>query len=118
MAVEEVTTALASLAAPLPPAPEGELFTSEQWAILLSICEVFIPALETSEANKTVFRQKEANGNIISEYLGESVIALPAFKPAIHRKLGHYVPASALAPLSHPQYSQHTAWLPGSHRIQ
>ena len=100
MAVEEVTRAMASLAAPLPPAPEGELFTSEQWAILLSICEVFIPALETSEANKTVFLQKEANGNIISEYLGESVIALPAFKPAIHRKLGHYVPASALAPLS------------------
>lgn len=95
-------TELASLAAPLPPAPEGDFFTSEQWAILLSICEVFIPALDASEANTTVFKllPKDANDNTLSDYLTESVIALPAFKPALHRRLGHYVPASGLAPLS------------------
>lgn len=102
MAAEEVMTALATLVAPLPPAPEGELFTPEQWAILLSICEVFIPALDISEANKNAFQllPKDADDNTISDYLAESVATLPAFKPAIHRKLGHYVPASALAPLS------------------
>jgi len=93
---------LISLVAPLPPAPDGDVFTAEQWDLLLAICEVFIPALDTSEANKTVFKfvRKDADEKITSDYLAESVTALPTFKPALHRKMGHYVPASSLATLS------------------
>lgn len=95
-------TALATLVAPLPPGPDGEVFTPDQWKILLSICEVFIPALETSEANKSAFEPlpEGAGDSTISDYLSESVAALSAFKPAVHRKLGHYVAAADRAPLS------------------
>jgi choline dehydrogenase-like flavoprotein len=102
MAAEEAMTALATLVAPLPPGPEGELFTPDQWAILLSICEVFVPALEISEVNKSAFQllPEGADKTTISDYLSESVTTLQGFKPAVHRKLGHYVPTSGLAPLS------------------
>jgi choline dehydrogenase-like flavoprotein len=102
MAVDGTVAGLASLVAPLPPAPEGEVFTQEQWDILLSICEVFIPAIESSNSNKASFKYlpEGANEDTISAYLSEAVSSLPTFKPALHRKLGHYVPASGLAPLA------------------
>ena len=102
MAVQEAIAELAALAAPLPPGPEGEVFSAEQWSILLSICEVFLPALDTSASNKAAFKflPESVNETTVSEYLSESVRALPTFQPALHRKLGHYVPASGLAPLS------------------
>lgn len=98
----EAATELASLVAPLPPAPASDVLTPEQWDVLLSVCEVFIPAIETSDINKAAFKllPEGADETTISEYLSESVTAIPAFKASVHRKFGHYVPASGLAPLS------------------
>lgn len=102
---------LAPLACPLPPAPEGEVFTPEQWRTLLSIADAIIPSVSPkSAANEsdqlpipepeyTVAKDQiqsttfaaSVESNLASKYLGESASSIPGFKEALRRTFGHYV---------------------------
>ena len=64
----EQLSKLAPLAAPLTPAPEGEVLTPDQWKTLISICEVFVPSVQPADSsNKNTLTVPNIEG-IISQY--------------------------------------------------
>ena len=89
-------SSLAALAVPLPPAPPGDVFTAEQWDVLLSICETFVPQLVRHADLEVGAVELPDYDDIVSQitpyvsdhdptptieaFLSESVIALPEFK--------------------------------------
>ena len=112
----ETLSALATLAAPLPPAPEGEVFTSDQWTTLLSICETFVPhlaraadleldAIEIPDFDDVAtdikkFQAEDSTEDAVDDFLAESAIALPGFKESLRRKFLINVPKSGRDGLS------------------
>ena len=112
----ETLSALATLAAPLPPAPEGEVFTTDQWTTLLSICETFVPhlsraadleldAIEISDFDNVTaylkkFQAEDSPEQLVNEFLTESAVALPGFKESLRRKFLSNVPKSGRDGLS------------------
>lgn len=96
------------LASPIPPPPDGEVLTSDQWTTLLAIADTFIPAIQSSSTASTsslsispseyaklserLLTETAGNQNadIVRDYLSESVSSIPAFKDLVHRMLGEY----------------------------
>src|ERR1700743_3781085 len=94
----------ASLVAPLPPPPAGDVLTPDQWTTLLSILDVFIPSItswehedhdngqltvpdaEYSSAKSTIASflpagvAEQAKSNLIQSYLRETASSVPGFK--------------------------------------
>ncbi|KIW34818.1 uncharacterized protein PV07_01571 [Cladophialophora immunda] len=103
MSLIENLSHLASLPAPLPPAPEGEVFTKEQWDTLFSILEVFVPSIpnttSSTEFDKALARLKPYQPEGLSEdvaraYLSEDAVSDPDFRQGVARKFKLYVPPS------------------------
>ncbi|EXJ68355.1 uncharacterized protein A1O5_08147 [Cladophialophora psammophila CBS 110553] len=106
MSLTENLSSIASLPAPLPPAPNGEVFTKEQWDTLFSILEVFIPSIpaasnggRSTEFDKALSRLKPYQPEGVSEdvaraFLSEDPISDPEFRQAVARKFKLYVPPS------------------------
>ncbi|KIW89940.1 uncharacterized protein Z519_09370 [Cladophialophora bantiana CBS 173.52] len=106
MSLTENLSGIASLPAPLPPVPDGEVFTKEQWDTLFSILEVFIPSIpatsnggQSTEFDKALSRLKPYQPEGVSEdvaraFLSENPIADPDFRQVVARKLKLYVPPS------------------------
>ena len=97
-------SSLASLPSPLHEAPEGEVFTKVQWDILFSILEVFVPSITTkslpissSDIDNAVSRVRRflpdgASDDDTKAFLSEDIMANPAFKETVIRKIKLYVP--------------------------
>lgn len=105
----ENLSALASLPSPLPPAPEGDVFTKEQWETLFSMMEVIVPSISTNsldkraslvpstELDKAVSKLKHylpdgLSDEVAGAYLAESPISDPAFRAGVMRKFKLFVP--------------------------
>lgn len=102
---------LAALESPLPPPPPGEVFTSDQWKILLAILDTFIPSITISQsegesrlcvggaeyAESTLTIQdllpSSVDPSIISTYLSESATSIHGLCPSLQRCFGQYVPS-------------------------
>jgi len=110
MSQHDVLSSLASLPSPIPEPPPGEAFTSEQWDVLFSIMEVFLPELSTAaqDADSSIsttqldeamaelrrYLPEGASDDVAKKYLSERTLSDPAFITAIKRKLNQYVPKS------------------------
>lgn len=71
---------LAPLAAPLPPPPEGEFFTPEQWQTLLSIVDTVIPTIRkekriSNKTNEVAIADKSFNATL--DHLQKTVVSAP-----------------------------------------
>ena len=85
-----IPSSLATLATPLPPAPDGEVLTPSQWASLLSICDAFLSPV--SGIDETVhdirpYSTDSTSTTTIRDYLSETTATIPGFKDALHRRL-------------------------------
>lgn len=101
---------LAPLQSVLPPPPEEEIFTPDQWEILFSILDTFIPSITKSPeeesklcvggaeyAESTLSIQKllpsSTDPSMIPTYLSESISSIQDFRPSVRRTFGRYVPS-------------------------
>lgn len=100
---------ISPLTSPLPPPPEGEILTSEQWTTLLAIGDTVIPAIESSSdpsSNKLALSPFEYASTVealqsikapnddtqlIQKYLVECPSSIPALKELLHRTLCEYL---------------------------
>lgn len=100
---------IAPLDSPLPPPPDGDVFTPSQWATLLAIADTIVPAIEASSTHSvnnlsiqpseyTTAVQKIQNvvpdktsPDAVQRYLAEKGSAAPGFKELIHRTFGDYM---------------------------
>ncbi|OAP56183.1 hypothetical protein AYL99_09362 [Fonsecaea erecta] len=106
MSLTENLSHLASLPAPLPPAPETEVFTEEQWDTLFSILEVFVPSIPaTSKAGPSPefhealsklksYLPESASEDVARAYLSEDAVSDPEYRQRIVRKIKLYIPPS------------------------
>ena len=98
------------LEAPLPPLPEGEVFTELQWKTLLSLADVVIPSIKSQDAGKSQNQKtipaaelksslstlKDTIGGsdasrLAEQYLAENASSVPLFREAIHRAFAQFV---------------------------
>jgi len=108
----ESTLGLAPLASPLPPVQLHDTFTPQQWATLLSICEVFVPSITSSgdggkeglisaaefTALTALLEQyvpENESTDLVASYLAESATSNPQFKISLQRRFNLFVPPSA-----------------------
>lgn len=110
MSQHDVLASLASLPSPIPEPPPDQVFTSEQWDVLFSIMEVFLPELSTAaqDADSSIstaqldeamaelrrYLPEGASDDVAKRYLSERTISNPTFISAVKRKLNLYVPKS------------------------
>lgn len=97
---------LAALPTPLPPIPDIEVFSSEQWNILLSICEVFIPSISASNCGSSDYGKackvieavlpESAEEKLAETYLAETVAGSSEFKETLRRRLFKYIPQAQI----------------------
>ncbi|OCT50181.1 hypothetical protein CLCR_06715 [Cladophialophora carrionii] len=92
-------SSLASLPSPRTPAPDGDVFTTDQWDILFSIVEVFIPCIPSSQVDAAVSELKpylpeDASEETARAYLSEDATKSDAFRDAVVRKFKLHVPPS------------------------
>lgn len=121
---------LAPLVGQLPPPPAGDIFAPEQWHILLSIMDTFVPSIteclsekdtklyvQSAEYTRSTLHIKDVlpssvDTSIISTYLAEPASSTHDFRASIHRLFGRYVPSDQLKGLRFILYSLSTR--PGS----
>ncbi len=107
-------TMLASLETPLPLLPANEVFTPEQWQILIGILDTFVPSITNSQCDKESklcvggaeyaesalsiqdLLPSSTDPSIISTYLSESASSIQAFRPALQRSFSQFVAAEQL----------------------
>jgi hypothetical protein len=115
-AMAEPLGLISPLSAALPPPPEGEVLTADQWATLLAIGDAFIPAISSSPKDNTLAvspsdyattvgtltagSKTAENAQLARTYLEERVSDVPACRALIHRTLREYTPADALQGIS------------------
>lgn len=101
---------LASLPSPIPEAPPGQVFTTEQWEILFSLLEVFVPEISTSSSDASssistaqlndalaelrLYLPEGASDELARTYLSQRTVSDPTFIAVIKRKFSLYVPPS------------------------
>lgn len=109
--LEETTLpgVLEHIATALPTGKEGDVFTSDQWATLLSIFEVFFPNLPSNVTNKQNHNSKysaakaeilqylaeDASPESVDQYLSTGFDRV-ALKEALRYRLINYVPQSQI----------------------
>ena len=94
---------------PLPPLPESDLLSAEQWGILAAISATIVPAFSPYTGNRLLqhplrreiyesatrriasISGREANGELVAAYLSESALDHPAFRENVSRLLGHHM---------------------------
>lgn len=108
----------APLANPLPPPPDGEVFTEDQWATLLALADTYIQSITDASAdenslthhgipeeqynkardiglvsipNDAPFSSKDEAEKSVRGFFAESASSLPGFKETLKRVFGHYV---------------------------
>ncbi|KIW70477.1 hypothetical protein PV04_02744 [Phialophora macrospora] len=92
-------SSLASLPSPLPPAPDGEVFTDDQWEILFSIVEVFLPSISSPDIDAAFselkpFLPENASEDEARAYLSEDPTKNDVFRDLVVRKFKLHVPPS------------------------
>ncbi|KAF7503097.1 hypothetical protein GJ744_004306 [Endocarpon pusillum] len=105
---------LAALETPLAPLPADEVFTPEQWEILIGVLDTFVPSITNSQSEKesklcvggaeyaeaTLSIQhlipSSADPFLIATYLSESVSSIQALRPSLQRLFYRSVPAEQL----------------------
>lgn len=108
----------ATLESPLPPPPAGDVFAPDQWQILLSILDTFIPSITNSHSERESKRcvggaeyaesalfiedllPSSIDRSTISAYLSESLISLPESRPKLHVTFGRHIAPDQLKGLS------------------
>lgn len=111
---QPTSSMLAALETPLAPLPADEVFTPEQWEILIGILDTFVPSITNSQSEKqsklcvggaeyaesTLSIQdlipSSADPSLISTYLSESASSIQAFRPSLQRLFCRSVPAEQL----------------------
>ena len=86
---------LASLAAPLPDPPEGDILTPEQWETLIAVCEPFVPAISSTPTDHEKLKSYlpgDADTTMLDEYFNDSLTTEPRFRKSLHRMFSFYVP--------------------------
>lgn len=94
---------------PLPPPPETDLLSAEQWDILAAISATVVPSFSPYSGNRLLqhplrrdvfegakkriasISGRDANDELVAEYLSESAIDLPAFRANVSRLLSDYM---------------------------
>ncbi|KIW81465.1 hypothetical protein Z517_04490 [Fonsecaea pedrosoi CBS 271.37] len=108
MSLVENLSDFSSLPSPLPPAPDGDLFTEQQLDTLFSILEVFVPSIPISATSKAghpteldealaklkPYQPEGASEDVARAYLREDAVSHPDFREAVVRKFKLTVPAS------------------------
>ncbi|OQO05775.1 hypothetical protein B0A48_09869 [Cryoendolithus antarcticus] len=91
---------------PLPPSPEQDPLTAEQWSILAAIADTVVPSFTSSMGNRLLqhplrsqvydtarnriaqLAGASVGSDVITTYLGESATSTPEFRNAVSRLLG------------------------------
>lgn len=103
-----ISTTLASLPSPLSEAPPGQVYTDDQWQILFSILEVFVPDISTSHqdpaasipqaqydaARREVLRYapQSSPDDLADAFLSDKLISSPPFVAYVKRRFQIWVP--------------------------
>ncbi|KAK5948636.1 hypothetical protein OHC33_010395 [Knufia fluminis] len=106
----EDMVAMAAVPAPVPPLSTNEVFTSDQWRTLLSICEVFLPSISSSIIEEKKYAEARskvvgilpdtADDNLADRYLAENVVMSKDFKEALNQRFARYVPQAQVQGLA------------------
>ena len=96
-------------ASPLPPLPDNDVLTTEQWSILSAIADTIVPSFTACKGNRllqhplrreiyeTVERRieqlakPEQDDGLVAKYLGENATAQPEFRDNISRLFAYYL---------------------------
>jgi hypothetical protein len=100
----------ASLPSPLPEAPQEDIFTSDQWAILLAIADTVIPSIQRESNGPTIHQlaitdseyadtvdkikksvQNSPDDKVLTAFLEERPSEVPAFCDLLKRSFAFYV---------------------------
>ena len=102
------------VASPLPPPPDEDIFTPDQWTILLAIADTIVPSIRSKEstdssaqlvlpssdfnAAKSTLQDgldhshsSTAKTDLISTYLEENASSLPGFKDTLKTTFGRHI---------------------------
>ena len=99
---------------PLPPLPERDVLTAEQWGMLAAIADTVVPSFTSSQGNRLLQHplrsevyeaasrriqqlthvQDGAGNDLAAEYIGESATSQAEFKHNISRLLASYMDES------------------------
>ena len=108
------TGMIAPLAAPLPPPPEGDILTADQWTTLLAIGDAVIPAIASSSSQShntlgispaeytsavDVLKSSSTaatNPELAHTYLSERASDIPALKEQLFRQLNQFTPPDSV----------------------
>jgi hypothetical protein len=98
---------IAPLATPLPPPPEGDVFTPDQWRTFYAIADTFIPSISKSGTStltelaipdsklaatkKSIGLIYNSSSELVESYLFENASSIPEFKDLAHRLLTLHV---------------------------
>lgn len=106
MLEDQTLASLAAIPTPLPPAPADEVFASEQWLILLSICEVFVPSITAANCSRAVYARacgqikailpESAEPALADSYLAETIAGSTEFKETLRRRFAKYIPKAQI----------------------
>ena len=99
---------IAPLDTPLPPLPDGQVFTESQWTTLMAIADTVISSIEVSStqlnsslciapaeyasAHESITQRlpAQADRNLPQRFLRENASSLPGFKEILQRTFGDY----------------------------
>lgn len=114
-------TSYTPLDSPLPPPPEEDIFTPDQWTILLAIADTIIPSIRSSDSidpsalsvpdselaaarshlqNGLDNPHSEESTHLITSYLEEAASSVPQFKDSLKAIFGRHVHHEARKGLS------------------
>lgn len=109
MAGLEHHDAVSRAASPLPPPPETDVLSAEQWGILAAISATVVPSFSPYTGNRllqhplrreifesaskriALIADRQADDVLVANYLGESALDHPGFRENVSRLLSHYM---------------------------
>lgn len=109
MAGFEHHDAASRTASPLPPPPETDVLSAEQWGILAAISAAVVPSFSPYTGNRllqhplrrdiyeaaskriALIAERQADDELVAKYLGESALDHAGFRENVSRLLSQYM---------------------------
>ncbi|KAK2762316.1 hypothetical protein FQN54_001326 [Arachnomyces sp. PD_36] len=95
------TSTYTPVASPLPPPPNEDVFSPDQWSTLLAIGDTIIPSISTTTSSYSSAKSfllssledpsSDDSSRLIDSYLAENPSSIPQFKDALKALFGRYI---------------------------